>query len=64
MSDNECGPLGPERTGRLLDLPVRTDTKGVSRGFQGVVSDPLIMVRCAVCYEPLRNCRCPVGGDY
>lgn len=58
------GPLGPGRTGVLLDLPVRTDTKGGSRGFKGVVSDPLFPVRCDVCGWPVDVCRCMAGRDY
>ena len=58
------GPSGPDSTGRLLDLPVRTDTKGGSRGFQGVVSDPLFLVRCEICGRPLSMCRCDPGRDY
>lgn len=58
------GPLGPGSTGGLLDLPVRTDTKGGSRGFKGVVSDPFLMVRCDICGFPVKKCICIAGRDY
>lgn len=58
------GPLGPVSTGVLLDLPVRTDTKGVSGGFKGVVSDPFLPIRCEVCFKPLSLCCCIPGKYY
>lgn len=58
------GPLGPVSTGVLLDLPVRTDTKGVSGGSKGVVSDPFLPIRCEVCFKPLSLCCCIPGKDY
>lgn len=48
----------------LLDLPVRTDTKGVGRGYGGSISDPRRLVRCDVCGWALRHCRCLAGKDY
>lgn len=48
----------------LLDLPVRTDTKGGSGGSKGVESDPFRMVRCDICGRPIQACRCDPGRDY
>ena len=63
MLYRNCGPKCPS-TGRLLDLPVRTDTNlGVSGGCGGC-SDPLYEVRCDVCGLPLNKCICLAGLDY
>lgn len=45
----------------LLDLPVRTDTKGVGRGLKG---DPMVPIRCDACGLPLNKCQCIAGIDY
>ena len=45
----------------LLDLLVRTDTKGVGRGFKG---DPTVPLVCDFCSRPLRLCDCLPGRDY
>lgn len=54
----------PRKHRLLLDLPVWTDTKGGSRGFKGVDSDPFYFVRCAECGSPILSCRCQSGRDY
>lgn len=64
MTFRNCGPLCPDSTGILLDLPVRTDTKGVSRGSKGVVSDPFRFVRCSECGVQIDICRCSAVWDY
>lgn len=49
----------------LLDLPVRTDTKGYPKGgSRGLKGDPLVPIRCEACGLPLRACRCIPGVDY
>lgn len=50
---------GPHKS--LLDLLVRTDTKGGSRGSKG---DPTIPIVCEFCEMPIRVCQCRVGKDY
>lgn len=45
----------------LLDLLVRTDTKGVGRGFKG---DPTVPLRCQFCGLPIKSCDCIAGRDY
>lgn len=44
----------------LLDLLVRTDTKGVGLGS----SDPYRFIRCEFCGRPIQACRCDPGRDY
>lgn len=63
----ECGPNCPTsagHTGRLLDLPVWTDTNVGGSGGCGGCSDPLHMVRCDSCGLPLKSCTCIAGIDY
>ena len=69
----------PKKHRFLLDLPVRTDTKGGaghgpaghltpasggSRGFKGGDSDPFYFVRCTECGSPILSCCCQAGRDY
>lgn len=59
MIYRSCGPNCPDsdvRTGRLLDLPVRTDTKGCP-----TCGDPVHLIRCDRCGLPLDRCYCFPG---
>lgn len=64
MKYRTCGPQCPSNTGRLLDLPVWTDTKGGSPGGCGGCSDPIHLIRCDACGRPLPKCTCLPGRDY